>query len=135
MQPIWSKKFTALTVDLTAIYSRSYSDCKQTKISDLAFCVKSPGLFWVFFPCARTFSLIYGFRNGLVFIWCFSKLLTLKQSKKWSNIWQYLAVSEISVVSKVLETLAVVPVLNRYGKFYSHLRIAIKVHLLFSTVW
>ena len=129
MQPIWSKKFTALTVDLTAIYSRSYSDCKQTKISDLAFCVKSPGLFWVFFPCFRTFSLIYGFRNGLIFIWCFSKLLTLKQSKKW------LTFDNISVVSKVLETLAVVPVLNRYGKFYSHLRIAIKVHMLFSKIW
>ena len=121
MQPFWSKVFIALAVDLTAIYMPWYV-CKLTNISDLAFWVKSPGLFWVFFFHALghernwfviqenllSFSLIYGFRNGLVFFWCFSKLLTLRQSKNWSNIWQYLAVSEVYVVPKVLGILAVV---------------------------
>ena len=85
---------------------------------------ESPGLFWVFsfhvwkFSYGRnwfiiqenlsSFSLIHGFRNGLVFFWCFSKLIILTQSKNWSNIWQYLVVWEVAVVPKVWRSLAVV---------------------------
>ena len=121
MQPFWSKIFTALAVDPTAIYT-PWCVRKLTNVWNLAFRVRSPGLFWVFFPHVLgheknwfiiqgkvlSFLLIYGFRNGLVFFWFFSKLLTLRQSKNWSNIWQYLAVSEVSIVPKNLGILAVV---------------------------
>ena len=91
---------------------------KLTNISDLTFWVKLPRLFFhalehernrfIIYENISSFSLIYGFRNGLVFCLCFSKLLTLRQSKNWFNIWQYLAVLEVSVVPKVLGILALV---------------------------
>ena len=71
IQPFWSKHFTALTVDLTAIYMPWYA-CKLTNILDLAFWVNH--LFWEFsFHVLRygrnwriqenllSFSLICGF--------------------------------------------------------------------------
>ena len=148
MQPFWSKIFTAVAVDLTAIYMPWYV-CKLTNISDLAFWGKPHGLFWVFFfhvlvlernwfviqEDLLSFSLMYGFRNDLVFFWCFSKLLKLTQSKNWSNICQYLAVSEVSVVPKNFGNFRCSFIENRYGKFYSHLGIVIKVHVLVSKVW
>ena len=118
MQPFWSKVFIALAVDLTAIYMPWYV-CKLTNISDLAFWVKSPGLFWVFFfhvlgheknwlviqENLLSFSLIYSSRNGLVF---FFQTSYIEAVKNWSNIWQYLDVLEVSVVPKILGILAVV---------------------------
>ena len=121
MQPFWSKIFIALAVDLTAVYMPWYV-CKLRNISDLAFWMKSPSLFWLFFfhvlghdrswfvtqENLLSFSLMYCFRNGLVFFWCFYKLLTLRQLKNWSSIWQYLAILEFSVMPKVLRISAVV---------------------------
>ena len=105
IQLFWSKGFTVSTVDLTAI-CMSWHVCKLTNILDLAFWVESPDLLWVFsFHILRhernwfviqehllLFSLVCDFWNGLIFFWCFSKFLRLRQSKSGPNIWQYLAV-------------------------------------------
>ena len=121
LQVIWSNNFTTSTVDLAMICMPWYV-CKLTNILHPAFWVKSPDLFWAFsFRALRYsrnwfviqkiiswFSSVYSFRNGLVFFWCFSNLLAFPHSKNWSNIWQYLFVSEVSVVPKIWRILAVV---------------------------
>ena len=147
---------TTLKQTFYCFSSRSYSDlyammCLQTeKHFRLSILSESTGLFWIFFfhllgygrnwflihQNLSPFSVIYGFRNDLVFFWCFCKLLTMRQSKNWSNIWQYLVVWEVFVISKVRGDLVVVSFKTGAANFtVSHLGIAVKVHLLVSKFW
>ena len=144
MQPFWSEIFTALVIDLTVICMPWYV-CKTDKhfkssimneitwplLSIFCHVLGYERNWFVIQENLLSFSLIYCFRHGLAFFWFFPKLLTLRQSKNCSNIWQYLGVLEVSVVPKMLGILSCSFIENRY----SHLGMIIKVHVLVSKVW
>ena len=126
-----TKKWETEDVFSTSSPRRMFAGiCLQTKKHFRSSILsESTGLFWLFsfhvlgygrnwfviYKNLSSFSLIYVFRNGLVFLWCFSKLLTLRQSKNWPNIWQYLVVWEVSLVSKVWYTCWLIRFSNNFN--------------------
>ena len=144
MQPFWSKILTVLAVDLTAIYMPW--QCLQTDkhfrssilrentwpVLSIFFHALGHGRNWfVIQEDLLSFSLIYGFRNGLVFFWCFSKLLN------WGSLKTCLIFGCFGgfCCAKNFGNFSCSFIENRYGKFYSHFGIAIKVLVLVSKIW
>ena len=92
--------------------------CEEMEILALSFCVKFPGLSSVLcfhsikssksFFCNQSkhssFSLVNGTKKGFHFLSYSSKLPTLRQSKKESNILQYFAISNVSILPKCSST-------------------------------
>ena len=101
----------------------------------------------IFFPCIRIWKELIRhlgesfvifinirFQKWLCFFLFFSKRATLRQSKTGLTV-DHIFCLEGFWSTKSLENFNCRFIQNRYGKFYLHFAIAVKVHVLVSKIW